>query len=65
MEMVPIAATGSLENDHTCKELGTDITIVMDNDLICDESIIDVSAAMEPAGGLSAASIGLPVDFAK
>ena len=49
MEMVPIAAAGSLENDRMCKELGIDITIVMDNDLICDESIIDVSAAMEPA----------------
>ncbi|XP_030961997.1 UPF0481 protein At3g47200-like [Quercus lobata] len=49
MEMVPIAATDSHENDHMCKELGIDITIVMDNDLICDESIIDVLAAMEPA----------------
>ncbi|KAL0007597.1 hypothetical protein SO802_009099 [Lithocarpus litseifolius] len=48
MEMVPIAAAGSLENDHMCKELGTEITIVINNDLICDESIIDVSAAMEP-----------------
>ena len=49
MEMVPVAAAGSLENDHMCKELGIDITTVINSDLICDESIIDVSAAMEPA----------------
>ncbi|XP_023887874.1 UPF0481 protein At3g47200 [Quercus suber] len=49
MEMVSTAAADSLENDHMYKEQGIDITIVINNNLICDESIIDVSAAMEPA----------------
>ena len=46
---MPTTVAGSLKNNCMRKELSIDIPIVMENDLMCHESIIDVSLAMEPA----------------
>ena len=46
---MPTTVAGSLKNNRMRKELSIDIPIVVENDLMCHESIIDVSLAMEPA----------------
>uniref|UniRef100_A0A7N2LF89 Uncharacterized protein n=1 Tax=Quercus lobata TaxID=97700 RepID=A0A7N2LF89_QUELO len=48
-DTLPTTVAGSLKNNRLRKELSIDIPIVMENDLMCHESIIDVSLAMEPA----------------
>ena len=48
-DTLPTTVAGSLKNNCMRKELSIDIPIVMENDLMCHESIIDVSLAMEPA----------------
>ena len=48
-DTLPTTVAGSLKNNRMRKELSIDIPIVMENDLMCHESIIDVSLAMEPA----------------
>ena len=59
------SATGSLKNDLMCEESMVDVRIVTESDLMCEELIIDVPLVMEPASGLSVASIESLRIFAK